>query len=349
VTDRLLEVDGLSVHFRTPTGVVKAVDDVSLRLDAGRTIALVGESGCGKSAFSRAVLGLTPRDAVARYDGSVRLSGQELMGRPERELRELRGREMAMVFQDPMTALNPVMTIGRQIGESLRAHLGLRRAAARRRAVELLAQVGIPSPARRVDDHPHQLSGGMRQRVMIAIALSCEPRLLVADEPTTALDVTVQSQIMELLGRLQAERRMGVVFVTHDLGLAAGFADEVAVMYAGKLVERATPVAAFHYPRMPYTDALLGSIPRLADAPHTRLRVIAGRPPTLEDPWQACAFAPRCGHATDRCDVTAPPLAAAADDPDRAFRCWNPLGAADGHGDRRHVVRPLTNGVPGAG
>jgi oligopeptide/dipeptide ABC transporter ATP-binding protein len=324
----LLEVDDLLVHFRTPRGTLRAVDGVSLRLEPGEMLGLVGESGSGKTVLSRALLGLTPRRAIETISGEVRYLGRDLRGLPERELREVRGREIAMIFQDPMTALNPVMKIGTQIGESLRHHLGLSRAEARRRAVELLDRVGIPSPARRISDYPHQLSGGMRQRVVIAIALSCSPKLLIADEPTTALDVTVQAQILDLLQELQREQRMAVILVSHDLEVVGGRADRIAVMYAGRIVEQATARAVFEATRMPYTEALLRSVPRLDAPSHTRLEAIAGRPPSLTDPITGCRFGPRCTRFATRCGEAEPSLVADAADPDHAYRCWYPVGLA---------------------
>jgi peptide/nickel transport system ATP-binding protein len=249
----LLAVEDLHTHFRTPRGRVRAVDGVSFSLDRGRTLGIVGESGCGKSVLARTIMSLLPSNAWVPQASRVLFDGRDLRGLSERALRSVRGRQMAMIFQDPMTSLNPVMTCGAQIVEALAWHMGLGRRAARDRAVELFTAVGIPEPARRVDHYPHQLSGGMRQRVAIAIALSCEPALLIADEPTTALDVTVQAEILDLLNRQQRERHMALILITHDLGVVAGHTDDVAVMYAGRIVERAATTTLFAHTRMPYT------------------------------------------------------------------------------------------------
>ncbi len=323
----LLVVEDLRAHFQTERGVVRAVDGVSLSLMAGRTLGLVGESGCGKSVFMRALLGLLPRSAHVA-GARVRLEGRALDVRDERQMRRVRGRQIAMIFQDPMSTLNPVMKVGRQIGESLALHLGLHGWAARRRAGELLAAVGISMAERRLHQYPHQLSGGIRQRVAIAIALAGEPKLLIADEPTTALDVTVQAEILDLLQRQQEQRRMAMILITHDLGVVAGRADEIAVMYAGKIVERAPTAALFSNMRMPYTEALMNSIPRLEDPPHTRLQAIAGRPPDLIAPAAGCRFAPRCPLCHERCRAEEPPLATDGR-PDHAFACWTPVGRAE--------------------
>jgi oligopeptide/dipeptide ABC transporter ATP-binding protein len=324
----LLEVRDLTVHFRTPGGVLRAVDGVSFRVEPGEMLGLVGESGSGKTVLSRALLGLTPRRAIEKISGEVSYLGHDLRGLDESELRKVRGRQIAMVFQDPMTALNPVMKVGAQISESLRYHLGLTRSAARRRAIDLLERVGIPSPERRISDYPHQLSGGMRQRVVIAIALSCEPKLLIADEPTTALDVTVQAQILDLLQELQREQHMAVILVSHDLEVVGGRADHIAVMYAGRIVEYAPAHALFAATRMPYTEALLRSVPHLDAPSHTRLEAIPGRPPTLVGPVVGCRFEPRCNRAESRCREVEPSLEADATDPGHTYRCWYPVGAA---------------------
>ncbi|MGK5546995.1 ABC transporter ATP-binding protein [Streptomyces sp. URMC 127] len=306
----LLSVADLTVTFPTRRGPVRAVDSLSFAVDSGRTLGIVGESGSGKSAASLAVLGL---HTGARVTGSVRLGGRELTGLPERELRRLRGRRMAMVFQDPLSGLHPYYTVGEQIAEHHRAHFGSRRAAARRRAAEMLGEVGIPEPARRAGEYPHQFSGGMRQRVMIAMALACEPELLIADEPTTALDVTVQAQILELIARLQEQRGLAVVLITHDLGVVARVAHEVLVMYGGRAAEQAPVDELFAAPAHPYTRGLLDSLPRLDDGDDVPLRVIPGSPPSLLDPAPGCAFAPRCPRAAaaapeerTRCEMTRP-------------------------------------------
>ncbi len=336
----MLEVEGLSTTFLTPAGHLRAVDDVSLSLHHGRTLGVVGESGSGKSVLARSIMGLLPRRNVARR-GRVRFDGTEIGSLGAAALRRWWGAEMAMVFQDPMTSLNPVMRIGRQITESLRAQRDLDRAEADEIALGLLRATGIPEPARRLREYPHQLSGGMRQRVTIAIALACGPRLLLADEPTTALDVTVQAQILDLLARQQRERHMAMVLVTHDLGVVAGRTDDIAVMYAGQIVEQAPTPALFRGVRMPYTEALLASIPRLAQPSHTRLRIIGGRPPSLIAGPPGCRFAPRCPYAQDRCRDEMPPLVD-ADEAGHRFRCWFPVGTPEG---RRALDRNLRAGL----
>ena len=288
-----------SVDLPTPRGNLRAVDHVDLTVGAGRTLGVVGESGCGKTMLSRAILQLLPKKA--KLSGRVMFDGQDLVRLVAEKLRKLRGRSLAVVFQDPMTSLNPVLTIGTQLIETLQEHLELDLAAARKRSVELLAAVGIPAPEQRLTQYPHQLSGGMRQRVAIAIALSCEPKLLIADEPTTALDVTIQAQILDLLAREQRRRHMAMILITHDLGVVAGRTDEVAVMYAGRVVERAPTPALFKKMRMPYTEALLAAIPKIDAAPHTPLPAISGRPPDPTRPMQGCSFSPRCRYAAGRC------------------------------------------------
>ena len=321
----LLEVKDIKTYFRTNRGLVRAVDGVSLHLDRGRTLGIVGESGCGKSVLSRSIMGLLPRHNVER-DGSVYFAGRDISGLPMKEMRLIWGTEMAMIFQDPMTSLNPVMKIGAQIEESLRYHLEMTRDDATATAEALLRSVGIPEPKRRLDEYPHQLSGGMRQRVTIAIALACGPALLFADEPTTALDVTIQAQILDLLSALQRDRNMSMILVTHDLGVVAGRTDQIAVMYAGKIVEMAPTAELFSNVRMPYTEALLKSIPKLANQSHTRLEIISGRPPDLVNPPEGCRFASRCPYAQDRCRVEEPPLQL-SDRPDHFFACWYPVGS----------------------
>ncbi|MHB1487602.1 MAG: ABC transporter ATP-binding protein [Acidimicrobiales bacterium] len=324
----LLEVIDLKTQFRTPRGLVKAVDGVSLSLERGRTLGVVGESGSGKTVLSRSIMGLLPHSNVVR-SGQVRFEGRDMMAMDPPELRNVWGAEVAMVFQDPMTSLNPVVKIGRQITESLRHHLKVRKTDAKETAVALLGSVGIPEPAARFGEYPHQLSGGMRQRVTIAIALACGPKLLMADEPTTALDVTIQAQILDLLATQQKERYMAMVLVTHDLGVVAGRTDEIAVMYAGKIVERAPTRTLFADMKMPYTQALLKSIPRLSDPSHTRLSAIGGRPPDLVRPPPGCSFAPRCPYAQDRCRQQEPPLRDAVT-PGHQFACWYPVGTPEG-------------------
>jgi peptide/nickel transport system ATP-binding protein len=322
MTRALLSLEDVSVELPTPRGTLRAVDNVDLSLMPGRTLGIVGESGCGKTMLSRAILQLLPKRA--KLSGRVRFGGRDLAALPAESLRRLRGPELAVVFQDPMTSLNPVLTIGTQLIETLQAHLGMDGAAAARRSVDLLAAVGIPAPAQRLRQYPHQLSGGMRQRVAIAIALSCEPKLLVADEPTTALDVTVQAQILDLLAREQRRRQMAMILITHDLGVVAGRTDEVAVMYAGRIVERAPTAQLFARMRMPYTEALLAAIPKLDSPPHTALPAIAGRPPDPTRPLPGCSFSPRCRYADDHCRHAKPMLA----DPERSgglYACWHPL------------------------
>jgi oligopeptide/dipeptide ABC transporter ATP-binding protein len=339
----LLELEDFKTHFRTPAGLVKAVDGVSLSLDRGKTIGIVGESGSGKTVLSRSAMGLLTASNVNR-SGSARYQGRELVGMHPKELRELWGTEMAMVFQDPMTSLNPVMKIGRQITESLRHHLDMSKAEAHEQAVELLRSVGIPDPSRRFSVYPHELSGGMRQRVTIAIALACGPKLLFADEPTTALDVTVQAQILNLLQAQQRERYMAMVLVTHDLGVVAGRSDEIAVMYAGQVVEQAPTRTLFANVRMPYTEGLLKSIPKLEQRSHTRLQIIGGRPPDLVNPPHGCRFSPRCPYVQDRCRTEQPPLVE-AETPGHLYRCWFPVGTDLG---REALERNLAAGVPAA-
>ena len=323
-TDILLTVEGASVDLPTPRGMLRAVDGVDLTLAAGRTIGIVGESGSGKTMLSRAILQLLP--PKARLSGRVRFDGHDLTKLDRHALRRLRGRSIAVVFQDPMTSLNPVLTIGRQMSEMLQEHIGLDGPAAARRGTELLAAVGIPEPEQRMGQYQHQLSGGMRQRVVIAMALSCEPKLLIADEPTTALDVTVQAQILDLLAREQRRRHMAMVLITHDLGVVAGRTDEVAVMYAGRIIERAPTVQLFKDMRVPYTQALLAAIPKIDMAPHTPLPVIPGRPPDLTRRIIGCAFAERCSYVAPRCRAEKPPLSP-ADGCSHQYACWMPLDA----------------------
>jgi len=337
----LLDVEDLRTSFSTPRGMVRAVDGVSFSIDRGQTLGIVGESGSGKTVLSRSIMGLLPAHNVER-GGQVRFEGQELTGLPSSEMRHIWGVEIAMVFQDPMTSLNPVMRIGRQITEGLRYHLGQSAGEARENAVALLQSVGIPEPERRMRQYAHELSGGMRQRVTIAIALACGPKLLLADEPTTALDVTVQAQILNLLQEKQRERFMAMILVTHDLGVVAGRTDEIAVMYAGKIVEKASTAVLFTQMRMPYTEALMRSIPRVEDHSHTRLLAITGRPPDLVNPPPGCRFAPRCPYAQERCTVEEPPLLL-GDTEDHAFACWYPVGTKEG---QAALERNLSAGRP---
>jgi peptide/nickel transport system ATP-binding protein len=324
-TGNLLEVTDVTTHFRTPRGLVRAVDGVSFTLERGKALGIVGESGSGKTVLSRTIMGLLPRRTTV-LGGSVRFGGKEVLGLPPKDMRGVWGKEMAMIFQDPMTSLNPLMKIGRQIQEPLINHLGMPKQDARATAIRLLNDVRIPEAERRLEQYPHELSGGMRQRVMIAIAMACGPTMLFADEPTTALDVTVQAQILDLLGDQRRDRNMSVILVTHDLGVVAGHTDEIAVMYGGKLVEKATTKRLFAAMKMPYTEALLKSIPKLEDRSHTRLSVIPGRPPDLVNPPQGCRFAPRCPYAQDKCREEEPPLVTAFDDPTHSYACWFPVG-----------------------
>jgi peptide/nickel transport system ATP-binding protein len=306
----LLEVENLQTHFRTPDGVNRAVDGVSFHVEAGETLAIVGESGCGKSVTAMSILRLIP-EPPGKIAGAIRLNGRNLLDLTDREMRQIRGNDISMIFQEPMTSLNPVLTVGRQIGETLRLHQGMSKAEADAKAVEMLTLVGIPEPARRVKEYPHQLSGGMRQRVMIAIALACNPKLLIADEPTTALDVTIQAQILGLMRDLKHRVGAAIVLITHDLGVVAEVAERVVVMYAGKKVEEAGVADLFRNPRHPYTQGLLGSVPKLGSSlsgEETRLAEIPGLVPSLKAKIPGCVFASRCPQATDLCRSVAPAL-----------------------------------------
>jgi oligopeptide/dipeptide ABC transporter ATP-binding protein len=306
----LLEVDDLRTYFKTREGEVHAVDGVSFALERGMTLGIVGESGCGKSVTALSIMGLIPPPGRV-VSGSVVFDGRDMIGRKERELENIRGREIGMIFQDPMTSLNPTLTIGTQITETLRRHLSMNRDEARKRAIGLLEEVHIPNAAGRLDDYPHRYSGGMRQRVMIAIALSCNPKLLIADEPTTALDVTVQAGVLDLLRELRTEHDMAMMIITHDMGVVAETADDIVVMYAGQVVEHAKTLDLFDSPEHPYTEALLAALPQLEgeDVRHGRLTSIPGRPPDLIAPPPACRFAPRCPYAgQDDCAQVPPEL-----------------------------------------
>ncbi len=318
----LLEMRDLRVDFRQGRRVVRAVDGLSYTAARGRTLAVIGESGSGKTVSARAIMGLLP--ASAEVAGSIRFEGEELVGLSERRLRAYRGGEIAMVFQDPSRSLNPTTRIGTQITEAIRLHGSMSRAAAGDRAVELMELVRLPAARQRLGQYPHQLSGGMRQRVMIAIALAAEPKLLVADEATTALDVTTQAQIMELLRDLQRRLGMALIMISHDLGLAASFADDVLVMYAGRAVEHAPVGTLFHHVRMPYTRALLQAIPRLENPPHSPLAAVPGQPPDLATERIGCPFAPRCPDATDRCREACPDFT--EQEPGHLWACWHPCG-----------------------
>jgi peptide/nickel transport system ATP-binding protein len=310
----LLEVESLQTHFRTPDGVNRAVDGVSFHVDDGETLAVVGESGCGKSVTANSILRLVP-EPPGKVAGSIRFEGRDLLALPERAMRAIRGKDIGMIFQEPMTSLNPVLTVARQLGETLRLHEGLDRARAEARAVEMLDLVGIPEPRQRALNYPHQLSGGMRQRVMIAMALACNPKLLIADEPTTALDVTIQAQILDLMADLKRRTGAAIVLITHDLGVVAEVAQRVMVMYAGRKVEEAPVVELFRAPRHPYTQGLIGAVPKLGSSlwgEETRLSEIPGLVPSLKQRMQGCVFASRCFKVTELCRKVAPALEAKA-------------------------------------
>ncbi|MBP7065442.1 ABC transporter ATP-binding protein [Ferrovibrio sp.] len=315
----LLEVDNLHTYFRVDGGEFRAVEGVSFQVEAGRTLGIVGESGCGKSVTSLSVMGLLAKPAGRVAEGSIRFDGIDLLNLPDAALRDLRGNRLAMIFQEPMTSLNPAFTIGDQIIEGLRRHKQLGPAEARAQAIAMLRKVRIPAPEQRIDDYPHKLSGGMRQRAMIAMALACGPQLLIADEPTTALDVTVQAQILDLLRDLQRDTGTAILLISHDMGVIAEMADKVAVMYAGRVVEEAPVAALFEAPQHPYTIGLLGSIPRL-DSEQERLAAIEGSVPDPMAPPPGCRFAPRCPFAEAECQGVAPPLREIA--ADHRVACW---------------------------
>ena len=327
---KVLEIKNLRTQFHTAEGVVHAVDGVSLELRAGETLGLVGESGSGKSVTALSIMGLVAKPAGEIVEGVVLVDGISVLGKGNDEMRKIRGKTVAMIFQDPMTALNPLFTVGWQITEALRLHLGFSKASAKKRAIELLAQVGIPSPETRAANYPHQFSGGMRQRVMIAMALSCEPKVLLADEPTTALDVTIQAQLLELLKGITEASQTAILLITHDLGIIAGTTQRVHVMYAGRIVEKADTSELFDNPKMPYTWGLLGSIPRIDDELGARLTPIEGLPPAGVLEREGCSFEPRCRYRRPICAERDPRLAViphAASDHEAA--CW---GTQDGPG-----------------
>jgi len=317
----LLDVRHLSTQFTTRGGVVRAVDDVSWDVREGETVALVGESGCGKSVSALSIMRLVAAPAGRITAGEVWFKGRDLLRLSEEEMRRLRGREIAMVFQEPMTSLNPVLSVGRQLTEGIETHLGADPARARARAEELLQMVGIPDPARRLGQYPHQFSGGMRQRMMIAMALACEPALVLADEPTTALDVTIQAQILELLKSLSRRLGAAMLIITHNLGVVARYADRVNVMYAGRIIEQGTARDLYAHPRHPYTLGLLRSVPRLDEARRARLDPIEGQPPDLSRLPPGCAFQPRCAFRVERCLTERPVLRPAGDD-GHVSACW---------------------------
>jgi oligopeptide/dipeptide ABC transporter ATP-binding protein len=315
----LLEVRGLQTHFASERGVVRAVDGVDLRLERGRTLGIVGESGCGKSVTALSIMGLVPQPPGRIAAGEVLFEGEDLLQLPPGRLRDLRGDQLAMIFQEPMTSLNPAFPVGEQIAEAIVRHRDVSRAEARAQAIEMLRRVRIPSPERRADDYPHRLSGGMRQRVMIGMALACNPKLLIADEPTTALDVTIQAQILELMRALRAELGTAIILITHDLGVIAELADDVIVMYAGQVIERCAVPRLFAEPQHPYTIGLLGSIPRL-HLEQERLSAIEGFVPDAAAMPGGCRFHPRCPFSIEKCRQEAPPLAELATDHFAA--CW---------------------------
>ena len=318
--DFILDVQGLETTFKTPDGVVHAVNGVSFGLAEGETLGVVGESGCGKSVTMLSVLGLIASPPGKVVAGKAVFSGQDLLKMSKEEIRHVRGAQIAMIFQDPMTSLNPVLTIGRQLEEPLELHIGMTKNQARERAAELLSMVGIPNAKDRLNDYPHQYSGGMRQRVMIAMALSCSPQILIADEPTTALDVTIQAQIMDLVKRLRDELGMAIIWITHDLGVVAGLAQRVLVMYGGFIIEESPVNELFANPEHPYTIGLLGSLPRVDETERTKLYSIEGQPPVLYQKPQACPFAPRCRWVVDKCWNENPPLLEVG--PEHRAACW---------------------------
>lgn len=317
-------MDQLRVYIPTARGVVHAVDGVSFSLERGKTLGIVGESGCGKSILCKSIPGLLPKGTLVSKDSKIVFNGRQLNRCTNRELNKIRGRDIAMIFQDPMTALNPVMTIGRQIAEPLMHHLGMTYKDALKQAVELMASTGIAKPETRLSQYPHQLSGGLRQRVVIAMALSCNPKLLIADEPTTALDVTVQAEILDLLNHFRKVKNMAMILITHDLGLAAARCQDIAVMYAGKFVETAPANSLFSRIKMPYTRALFDSLPQMENPVHTTLNTINGQPPNLILPLKGCCFAPRCAYGTKKCYEKTPILYPKNSKTHR-WACWHPL------------------------
>jgi oligopeptide/dipeptide ABC transporter ATP-binding protein len=332
--DPLLAVDGLHVHFWTRRGTIHAVNGVSFAIAPGETLGIVGESGCGKSVTSLALLGILPR-AGRVVAGSATFEGRDLIRLSDQELRRIRGKEIAMIFQDPMTSLNPVLTIGRQIREALETHFDLDRGEAEARTTELIDRVGIPSPKARLKDYPHQFSGGMRQRAMIAMALACKPKLLIADEPTTALDVTIQAQILDILRELVREERTALILITHDLGVVAGMCERVNVMYGGMFMETAPAEDLFASPRHPYTLGLLESIPRLDSSRRGQLKPIPGAPRDMLSPPAACPFQPRCRFEVDASRQEVPPLVEI--EPDHHVACFNPVPADLWERERAHA------------
>ena len=324
---KLLEIDSLRTQFLTSAGTVQAVDGISYDVEEGETVAIVGESGCGKSVSALSLLRLIPDPPGRIVGGNIKFMGRDLLALGDEEMRQIRGKDIGMVFQEPMTSLNPVLTIERQLTETLETHLGVSREKANARALELLQLVGISDPKRRLSQYPHHLSGGMRQRVMIAMALACEPKLIIADEPTTALDVTIQAQILQLMKDLTRRLGVALIIITHNLGVVARYADRVNVMYAGKIIERGDAMEIYHNPRHPYTLGLLRSVPRLDQARSERLEPIDGQPPDLTKLGVGCAFRPRCRYAVERCAGEIPPLESVSDG--HLAACWvkDELGA----------------------
>lgn len=317
----LLEIQNLKTYFYTQDGIMPAVDGVSLKINRGETLCIVGESGCGKSVTAMSILKLVPRPPGKYVSGQILFKGEDILSKTDAEIRKIRGKDIAMIFQEPMTSLNPVYTVGDQIAEAIMIHQGKKKKEAMEQAVHMLKKVGIPSPEKRVWEYPHQLSGGMRQRVMIAMALSCNPKVLIADEPTTALDVTVQAQILDLMRKMQRKTGTAILFITHDLGVVAEMADRVAVMYAGKIVEEALVEDLFERPLHPYTIGLLKSIPQLGQRGKKTLHVIEGTVPSLNELPRGCAFGPRCDHVMDICKEQKPELIS-LEDGSRKCACW---------------------------
>jgi len=342
----LLEVKNLQTQFFTQDGVVKAVDDVTFYVMPGETLGVVGESGCGKSMTGLSIMRLIPNPPGKIVNGEIMFDGRDILRMSEEQVRSIRGNDIAMIFQDPMTSLNPVLTINRQISEALQLHMGMNKDQARTRTIELLKMVGIPNAEERIDQYPHQFSGGMRQRVMIAMALSCNPKLLIADEPTTALDVTIQAQILDLMRTLQVERDTGVILVTHSMGVVAGMSDRIQVMYAGHIVETASTEEVFANPRHPYTVGLMKSIPRLDAQRKEKLEPIRGLPPDLIDLPDMCPFVPRCNYAREKCEQKNPPLMKVNEDHYSACWFWEEVNLAD---DQNEIARRHEHPEPSSG
>lgn len=326
--ESILSVQDLVTTIATDQGPIQAANHISFDLESGKSLGIVGESGSGKSILAKSILKLLPKNAHVSPNSRIYFNDRDLNQMSSKALNAIRGPKIAMIFQDPMSSLNPVMTIGNQIAESLSHHLGIKKNKARNRSVELLTSVGIPNPELRLRQYPHQLSGGMCQRVAITIALACNPQILIADEPTTALDVTVQAEILDLLAQRQTKKKMAMILITHDIGVVAGRTDDIAVMYAGKIVEKAPAKHLFSNMRMPYTQALMHSIPRLESPPHTTLNSIEGHPPNLSHLPKGCSFAPRCHRVQEKCINQAPPLSSDEKNNGHQFACWYPINGA---------------------